>query len=43
MSCSGASPIVSYFLVASNDRIGAVKAIHREFFETIATSDELNK
>ena len=35
MSCSGASPIVSYFLVGVNDRIQAVKAIHHEFFETI--------
>ena len=34
MSCSGASPIVSYFLIELNDRIQAVKAIHREFFET---------
>lgn len=33
MSCSGASPIVSYYLVQSSDRSGAVKAIHREFFE----------
>ena len=35
MSCSGASPIVSYFLVSVNDCIRAVKAIHEEFFETI--------
>jgi bifunctional aspartokinase / homoserine dehydrogenase 1 len=35
MSCSGASPIVSYFLVSVNDRISSVRAIHREFFETI--------
>lgn len=35
MSCSGASPIVSYFLVGVNDCIRAVKAIHEEFFETI--------
>ena len=35
MSCSGASPIVSYFLVGVNDRIQAVRAIHQEFFETI--------
>jgi len=35
MSCSGASPIVSYILVGINDRTNAVKAIHREFFETI--------
>ena len=35
MSCSGASPIVSYFLVGVNDRIQAVRAIHKEFFETI--------
>ena len=35
MSCSGASPIVSYFLVGANDRIEAVRAIHHEFFETI--------
>lgn len=34
MSCSGASPIVSYFLIDINDRIQAVKAIHYEFFET---------
>ena len=33
MSCSGASPIVSYYLVRSKDRTPAVKAIHREFFE----------
>lgn len=33
MSCSGASPIVSYYLVQSSDRTAAVKAIHREFFE----------
>lgn len=36
MSCSGASPIVSYFLIELNDRIQAVKAIHHEFFETNA-------
>ena len=35
MSCSGASPIVSYFLVSVNDRIASVRAIHHEFFETI--------
>ena len=34
MSCSGASPIVSYFIIELNDRIQAVKAIHLEFFET---------
>ncbi len=34
MSCSGASPIVSYFLVCVNDRIPSVRAIHHEFFET---------
>ena len=34
MSCSGASPIVSYFLVKSTDCIAAVKSIHHEFFET---------
>lgn len=34
MSCSGASPIVSYFLVKDDDRTSAVKAIHHEFFET---------
>ncbi len=34
MSCSGASPIVSYFLVSVNDRIPSVRAIHHEFFET---------
>ena len=33
MSCSGASPIVSYYLVRSNDRTASVKAIHHEFFE----------
>jgi aspartate kinase/aspartokinase/homoserine dehydrogenase 1 len=33
MSCSGASPIVSYYLVQTSDRTGAVKAIHHEFFE----------
>jgi aspartate kinase/aspartokinase/homoserine dehydrogenase 1 len=33
MSCSGASPIVSYYLVQLSDRTAAVKAIHREFFE----------
>ena len=33
MSCSGASPIVSYYLVQMSDRTAAVKAIHREFFE----------
>lgn len=33
MSCSGASPIVSYYLVQTDDRTSAVKAIHREFFE----------
>lgn len=33
MSCSGASPIVSYYLVQTSDRTNAVKAIHREFFE----------
>ncbi len=35
MSCSGASPIVSYFLVAADDCINAVRAIHEEFFEII--------
>ncbi len=34
MSCSGASPIVSYFLVRDTERTKAVKAIHREIFET---------
>ncbi len=34
MSCSGASPIVSYFLIELKDRVPAVRAIHREFFET---------
>ena len=34
MSCSGASPIVSYFLTDLTDHIAAVKAIHQEFFET---------
>jgi len=33
MSCSGASPIVSYYLVRSVDRTPAVRAIHHEFFE----------
>lgn len=33
MSCSGASPIVSYYLVKTLDRTSAVRAIHREFFE----------
>ena len=33
MSCSGASPTVSYYLVRTCDRTAAVKAIHREFFE----------
>jgi aspartate kinase/aspartokinase/homoserine dehydrogenase 1 len=33
MSCSGASPIVSYYLVRTLDRTPAVKAIHHEFFE----------
>jgi aspartate kinase/aspartokinase/homoserine dehydrogenase 1 len=33
MSCSGASPMVSYYLVQTSDRTPAVKAIHREFFE----------
>lgn len=33
MSCSGASPIVSYFIVDASDCIPAVKAIHHEFFE----------
>jgi len=37
MSCSGASPIVSYFLVGVNDRIESVRAIHHEFFETNVT------
>jgi len=41
MSCSGASLIVSYILVGINDRTQAVKAIHREFFETIPTAGEL--
>jgi aspartate kinase/aspartokinase/homoserine dehydrogenase 1 len=36
MSCSGASPIVAYFLVGVNDRISSVRAIHHEFFETIS-------
>jgi len=35
MSCSGASPIVSYYLVQSGDRTSAVRAIHREFFEKL--------
>jgi aspartokinase/homoserine dehydrogenase 1 len=34
MSCSGASPIVSYFLVRVSDRVRSVRAVHREFFET---------
>jgi aspartate kinase/aspartokinase/homoserine dehydrogenase 1 len=33
VSCSGASPIVSYYLVRTCDRTASVKAIHREFFE----------
>lgn len=33
MSSSGASPVVSYFLVNSIDRTEAVKAIHSEFFK----------
>lgn len=33
MSCSGASPIVSYYLVQMSDRTPAVRAIHHEFFE----------
>lgn len=33
MSCSGASPVVSYFLVKSSDRTNAVNAIHSEFFK----------
>lgn len=41
MSCSGASPIVSYFLIDINDRIRAVKAIHYEFFETNPAETEL--
>ena len=41
MSCSGASLIVSYILVGINDRTQAVRAIHREFFETIPASSEL--
>jgi aspartokinase/homoserine dehydrogenase 1 len=41
MSCSGASPIVSYFLIEINDRIQAVKAIHHEFFETNPVETEL--
>ncbi|MCX6238758.1 MAG: aspartate kinase [Bacteroidia bacterium] len=41
MSCSGASLIVSYILVGINDRTQAVKAIHREFFETIPAAGEL--
>ncbi|NEW84512.1 MAG: aspartate kinase [Mariniphaga sp.] len=41
MSCSGASLIVSYFLVGINDRTRAVKAIHHEFFETIPAHTEL--
>jgi aspartate kinase/aspartokinase/homoserine dehydrogenase 1 len=35
MSCSGASPIVSYYLVQSSDRTPAVRAIHHEFFEKL--------
>jgi bifunctional aspartokinase / homoserine dehydrogenase 1 len=34
MSCSGASPIVSYFLVKEDERTRAVRAVHQEFFET---------
>jgi bifunctional aspartokinase / homoserine dehydrogenase 1 len=33
MSCSGASPVVSYFLVNRDDRSKAVRAVHQEFFE----------
>jgi len=33
MSCSGASPIVSYYLVQTSDRTASVRAIHQEFFE----------
>jgi aspartate kinase/aspartokinase/homoserine dehydrogenase 1 len=33
MSCSGASPVVSYFLVKSEDRTNAVNAVHAEFFK----------
>ncbi len=33
MSCSGASPIVSYYLVRTCDRTPAVRNIHHEFFE----------
>jgi aspartate kinase/aspartokinase/homoserine dehydrogenase 1 len=33
MSCSGASPIVTYFLVNDEERTRAVRAVHREFFE----------
>jgi aspartate kinase/aspartokinase/homoserine dehydrogenase 1 len=35
MSCSGASPIVSYFLVKTEDRTRSVEAIHKEFFEKV--------
>ena len=41
MSCSGASPIVSYFLIELKDRIKAVQAIHYEFFETKPALREL--
>jgi aspartokinase/homoserine dehydrogenase 1 len=34
MSCSGASPIVSYYIINDRDRTKAVRAVHREFFET---------
>jgi aspartate kinase/aspartokinase/homoserine dehydrogenase 1 len=34
MSCSGASPIVSYFLVKDEERTKAVRAVHQEFFES---------
>jgi len=34
MSCSGASPIVSYFIVKDTERTKAVRAVHQEFFET---------
>jgi len=29
----GASQVGSYFIVKSSDRINAIKAVHREFFE----------
>lgn len=33
MSCSGASPVVSYYIVKEDDIDKGIKAIHKEFFE----------